>query len=128
MSGFQKSGVYPLDRHAISIPGKEPPKKNPLTLTLDIAKQGGINFLSLYSPVVKSSQPQVEFTAKEHKDHGKLSEFLMLPPSISQVTKPKTRVLTSAENLKALEEKERQKEEEIKLKEQRCKESGSECV
>ena len=53
---------------------------------------------------------------------GKLSEFLKLPPPPSQVCKPKTlprgRVLTSEENLRALEEKELKKKEEIEAKEQ----------
>ena len=54
---------------------------------------------------------------------GKLGEFLKLPPPPSQVCKPKTlprgRVLTSEENLRALEEKEWKKKEEIEAKEQR---------
>ena len=64
---------------------------------------------------------------------GKLSEFLKLPPPPSQVCKPKTlprgRVLTSEENLRALEEKEQKKKEEIEAKEQWCldKETGKGC-
>ena len=212
-SGFKKSGIYPLNRHAIAIPGEEPVQKSAPSLALDLARKSGITFLPLYSPIVKSSQRMVnasqqtsdglpEFTAEEiakfttrfeegydldndarynkwletnHPDvckrlfdgsedesegasendseqqselssksdanadpsvkvqnapsssapeiPGKLSEFLKLPPPPSQVCKPKTlprgRVLTSEENLRALEEKERKKKEEVEAKEQR---------
>lgn len=215
VSGFKKSGVYPLDRHAIAIPGEKPVQKTTPSLALDLARKSGITFLPLYSPIVKSSQvvkthqqrvklseSPSEFTAEEiakftirleegydldndprynkwleinHPDvckrlfdgsedesmgsseddceqqtklsatsdangdpsvevqnappssvpevPGKLSEFLKLPPPPSQVSKPKTlprgRVLTSEENLRALEEKEQRKKEEAKAKEQR---------
>lgn len=242
VSGFKKSGVYPVNRHAISIPGKEPAEKKAPTVALDLARNSGISFLPLYSPAVKSRQ-QLHFTAKEHakftacfeegydididearyqkwldvnhptvrkqlfqesegecaseqqaeplpvtgasdetqppsvQEHpleditdktqppqvqepplentsdethsppvqessleestspqdtqpppapGKLSGFLQLPPPPSQVSKPKTmpkaRVLTSIENLRALEEKEQQKKEENEMKEQRRQE------
>ena len=49
----------------------------------------------------------------------KLSEFLKLPPPPSQVCKPKTllreRVLTSEENLKALEDRERDRKKVLKM-------------
>ena len=71
-------------------------------------------------PSVKKVQNAASSSAREIP--GKLSEFLKLPPPPSQVCKPKTlprgRVLTSEENLRALEEKEQKKKEEIEAKEQ----------
>ena len=75
-SGFKKSGIYPLNRHAIAIPGEEPVQKSAPSLALDLARKSGITFLPLYSPIVKSSQRMVnasqqtsdglpEFTAEE---------------------------------------------------------------
>jgi len=65
VSGFKKSGVYPVNRHAIAIPGKEPAKKKVPTIALDLARNSGISFLPLYSPAVKSRQ-QLHLTDKEH--------------------------------------------------------------
>jgi len=49
VSGFKKSGVYPANRHAIAIPGKEPAKKKAPTVAPGLARNSGISFLPLYS-------------------------------------------------------------------------------
>ena len=44
VSGFKKSGIYPVNRHTISIPGKEPAKKKAPTVAPDLARNSGISF------------------------------------------------------------------------------------
>ena len=56
VSGLQETGVYPLNRRAIVIPGEEPAQKTTSSLALDLARKSGITFLPLYSPIVKSRQ------------------------------------------------------------------------
>ena len=44
VSGFKKSGIYPLNKYAIAIPGEEPAQKSVPPLALDLAKKSGITF------------------------------------------------------------------------------------
>ena len=47
IGGLRKSGVYPLNRQAICVPGEKPA---PPHSTHSTAMESGINFLPLYSP------------------------------------------------------------------------------
>ena len=46
-SRFKKSSIYPLNRHAIAIPGEEPVQKSAPPLALDFARKSGITFFAI---------------------------------------------------------------------------------
>ena len=67
MSGFRTTGIYPVNRDAIHIPG-EPSKASAVTPMTAIAKNSGIQFLPLYSPAPskkKVSAAATEFAPDE---------------------------------------------------------------
>ena len=47
VSEFKKCGVYPLNRHAITIPGERPVQKASLSLALNLTRKSGISFAIL---------------------------------------------------------------------------------
>ena len=53
ISGFRATGVYPLNRRAIVVPG-EHPAKTTSTPTADRARKRGINYLPFYFPVSRA--------------------------------------------------------------------------
>ena len=57
-AGFKATGVYPVDRYAVKIPGECTPKRKSIPIE-DVAKSNGINYLPLYSPQV--SKKRVSF-------------------------------------------------------------------
>ena len=72
-SGFKKSAIYPLNRHAIAIPGEEPVQKLiPSSLALDLARKSGI---TLYSLIVKSRQRMVDSLDTSQQTSDSLTEF-----------------------------------------------------
>ena len=154
IAGFRVTGVYPLNRNAISLPSVEPES---------LSRETGIPFLPMCSPFSKRTSKAVamEFTEEEEalfetryengydiegdarysqwlaKFHPEavttvkllqckstaVSSFLRYPspPAKSETFKPKPcgRVLTSAENILQLEEKERKKKEKERAKQER---------
>ena len=62
MSGFKATGIFPLNRYAIMLPGKRPRLSN--TPTAILAKKKGISFMSFYSPTHATRQP---FTSEEQE-------------------------------------------------------------
>ena len=55
IGGFHKTGVYPVDRAAIKLPGESQPKHRVSTPVSEIAKSKGIQYLPLYSPAPRRS-------------------------------------------------------------------------
>ena len=164
LSGFRTTGVYPLNRDAIELPGED--------VVLNLCQKTGISYIPLYTPVKRRiseisvaspSYTPEELLEFEHcfddrracdnpryrlwletyrpeepllyespllswyrpaEKHGSLSPFLTLPDAPRPKPKDQphsSRVLTSFENLKTLEEKEIQKQEKIRPKEERKK-------
>ena len=123
MSGFKTTGVYPPDRNALVLP----------TDPENLASKSGLSYIPLFTPA-KSSIPPTCSNAEFHDDdaylptekHASLTDFLDSPsyPIRRTVNTDHTkslRVLTSAENLHRIEEKEKEKEEKQKLKEERAR-------
>ena len=57
-AGFKATGVYPVDRYAVKIPGEHTPKRKSIPIE-DVAKSNGISYLPLYSP--HTSKKRVSF-------------------------------------------------------------------
>ena len=55
ISSFRATGVYPVNRRAVVIPGEEKP---PSTPTACLAKKKGINFMPFYSPSSDDTTPK----------------------------------------------------------------------
>ena len=62
MSGFKTTGIFPLNRYAITVPGERPRLSN--TPTAILAKKKGISFMPFYSPTHATRQP---FTSEEQE-------------------------------------------------------------
>ena len=164
LAGFRTTGVYPLNRDAIKLPGDD--------VTSNLCEKTGLPYIPLYTPVKRRLSDGVaespKFSQSEllkfeqyydddqdcddsryklwlNKYHpdvplleeslslsrylpadrlNSLSPFLTLPDPPRRHPSAQTyssRVLTSAENLRALQEKETQKEEKARLKEERLR-------
>lgn len=138
MNGFETTGIYPVDRFKVHL-SEDSDSDKPNAVETNLA------FIPLMSPVNKKSHhsaiqgevttPQtagVKFVPLQNLPH--LSQLLKTPLPISSqsTSKVKTtgRVLTSADSLAELEEKERLKAEKEKQKVERVsareeKKSGS---
>ena len=164
LAGFRTTGVYPLNRDAIKLPGDG--------VVSSLCQKTGISYIPLYTPIKRRisevSVTSPSFTQSELLEfeqyyddglmccenpryklwletyqpelpllhdspplsryrpaerHGTLSPFFSLPAPPRSKPKIQTRcdrVLTSAENLRALQEKEIQKQEKARLKEERA--------
>ena len=164
LAGFRTTGVYPLNRDAIKLPGDD--------VTLNLCQKTGLSYIPLYTPVKQRISVGVKESSKfsqselfkfeqcyyfnqdcddpryklwmstyhpemplleespaqscyqQAEQHNSLSPFFTLPnpPYHHPVTQTySSRVITSAENLRALQEKEMQKEEKTRIKEERIK-------
>ena len=165
LAGFRTTGVCPLNRDAIDLPGDD--------VASNLCQKTGLSYIPLYTPVkrripggvaesprfsqsellkfeqyyedkqdcddpryrmwVNKYHPELPLLEEESPVHSRyqqaerhttLTPFLTLP--VPPRRKPTTqihssRVLTSAENLQALQEKELQKEEKARLKEERMR-------
>ena len=137
IAGFRTTGVYPTDRHAVTLPGE--PKK----MSKESSQKTRLSFVPFFTPkklAISSTQQQEHYeTAKRHLEdalssseedggiplcaNSALGRFLHKPsaPLLKKTEVGAARVLTSLENLKLLEEKQRAKEEKQKAKEERQK-------
>ena len=134
-AGFRVTGVYPLNRHAFSLPSYE---------VKDLSQETGLSFIPMYSPISRrpSKRDAHEFTEEEVTLFEKryesgydltgataVSSFLSYPspPARAESFKPKScrRVLTSSENLAIMEEKEREKKEKQKEREEARKKKAA---
>ena len=144
MAGFRTTGIFPFNRNAIELPGDAVQNLSEIT---------GIAYIPLYSPTKRCIPPQDVSTDKVedsmlyeedcHVSHAcspeqyrpmkrntTMSYFLPTPTPTaakgSVLSKNRSsRVLTSAENLKRLEEKEREKERKAQEKEERSRKRES---
>ena len=146
MAGFHITEKYPFNRNAIELPGD--------TLQ-NLSETSGIAYIPLYSPAKHRIPRQDLSTDKEEDaqmlcaevfdvshyvcspeqyrpmmKHTAMSSFLHTPtPTLAKAPVPsKNRsscVLTSAENLKRIEEKEREKERKAQEKEERARKRES---
>ena len=126
-AGFRTTGIYPVDRNAIVLPGEKKKKS--------LSEETGVPYIPLFTP---SKQHRIR-TCEEHSDdeegsspspaihdclslQSDLTKMLNvphLPPPLNpldEIEKYGARVLTSRENLELIEKKERAKEEEKKAK------------
>ena len=145
MAGFRTTGIYPFNRNAIELPGD--------TLQ-NLSEISGIAYIPLYSPA-KHRIPRQDLSIEKEEDaqmcdkgfdvshyacspeqyrplmkHTAMSSFLPTPtPTPAKAPAPSknrcSRVLTSAENLKRIEEKEREKERKAQEKEERARKRES---
>jgi len=128
MSGYRTTGVFPLDRNAVTLPVASPKTDKPL------------RHLPLYTPAkinpvpgryermelmeASSDDESETYHAAEHQSC--LSKFLDYPSPPSRragiCEESSARVLTSKESLRILAEKKRKKEEKLELKKKRLEE------
>ena len=120
MSGFQTTGVWPPNRNAIILP----------TDPSNLAAKSGVAYIPLFTPAKRrlssscsldSPVPDAYVPAGKH---APLAGLLDSPDYQHRPTVTRTnsiRVLTSAENLQRIEEKEQEKQAKIKEKEERLR-------
>lgn len=148
LSGFRTTGIYPFDPNKV-LSRLQPQKSASKEQLQSLPQRTGLNYIPFYSPARGNSSkqsshdessfsedevttPTLERSLSENDVRdcvGKsyrstsISQFLHtpLPPSKIPTKYPKSsgKVLTSLENLQAMEEKERKKEEERNKKEER---------
>ena len=143
MAGFRKTGVYPLNRNAVKLPGES---------TARILEKSDLTYIPLFTPakrhIEKLSLPEA-FPEEDMSTCGNSDSFLSespistcdeYQPSVRQnslvnivdlhvdipkyelerePTNTSERVLTSAENLMRLEEKQREKDAKLAAKQHR---------
>lgn len=149
IAGFRTSGIYPTDRYAITLPGESKKSQEPSSKHMRLSfvpfytpskestfpSANDDDGASLKDPQYKGRQSR--YRMEDHVSSSgdekniplaakpALGKFLKYPsPSLPKVKEPQgggARVLTSLENLKLLEEKQRAKEEKQKMKEERLK-------
>ena len=133
VGGFKTTGVHPLDRNAIVLPGEEKKK-------MTLSEKTGVPYIPLFTPSKRhresvspnkcpdsdsllSLDSEYDFASPTasplliKSDLRKLLDFPSLPPSKQasvELDKAGARVLTSSENLKQIEEKEMAKQEKKK--------------
>ena len=122
-SAFQTTGVFPLNKHAIKLPVSSPKHFQPKQL-----------HNPLYTPAKSQHQPSESSTESLDEEDGyhaakyktTLSKFLDYPsppPRRAGVSgETSARVLTSKENIEAMEEKKRKKAEEMEEKKRKAEE------
>ena len=83
-SGFKATGVYPVNRHAVKIPGERSPTRKSVGIE-DIAKSNSISYLPLYSP--HTSQKHVSFASSPDvlSPPTSLSPLSPLSPQVSSI-------------------------------------------
>jgi len=80
LSAFKATGIYPLDRYAVQIPGEERKKKSlPAATSTDIA------FLPLYSP---APRPKACHSGTEKLQSTPSQDFLQFSPHVSPTPSP----------------------------------------
>ena len=139
IAGFRTTGVYPTDRYAITLPGETKMEK-------ESSHKTRLSFIPFYTPKKSAtSSTQLNERGIHPKCHTEdplssseedsntplrtnpaLGKFLHYPSAapLKKHIKPEVctaTVLTSLENLKLLEEKQRAKEEKQKAKEEKQK-------
>ena len=130
-AGFRTTGIYPVDRNAIVLPGEKKKKKKLLS------EETGVPYIPLFTPSkqqriqdsfegqcsddeeVSSPSPAIHDCLSLQSELTKMLNIPRRPPPqnpLDEIEKYGARVLTSRENLELIERKERAKEEEKKAK------------
>jgi hypothetical protein len=142
VSGFSTTGIYPVNRDAITLPVSSPEKAQLARMPFYTpAKNHQSRYMmELHNPQLSDqsddgyselddSQESLTLAYHPAEHRSCLSKFLEYPSPPARrggITEEKNaRVLTSEENLQALEEKKRKKDEEDAKKEKRAKERKS---
>lgn len=135
ISGFSTTGIFPVNRNAISLPVSSPEQHQPcrrVPLYTPAKKYPSQPLIKLHNPHLSDESldengselddSQEAYHASENQ--GLLNRFLKYPspPLRRGGTVANARVLTSQENVDAINEKKRRKEEEKEKKERRAEE------
>lgn len=128
IAGFRTTGVYPTDRYAITLPGE-------IKMGKESSHKTRLSFIPFYTPKklatsechkkdpLSSSEEDSNTPLRANPSLGKFLHYPSAAPLTKHV-KPEVctaTVLTSLENLKLLEEKQRAKEEKERAKEEKRK-------
>lgn len=125
ISSFRCTGIYPFSREAFELPINAP--KTPISLE----QQTGLSFIPLFTSPGCRTPHQLSDTPSSHRAVPVLKRQTYLTKTLSEIEAPKQikvptaklnncgRLLTSAENLRCLDQKEKQKQEKKRAIEER---------
>ena len=129
IAGFRTTGVYPTDRYAITLPGE-------MKMGKESSHKTRLSFIPFYTPkksATSECHKRDSLSSSEEdsntplRPNPSLGKFLHCSSAAAPLTKHvkhdvcTATVLTSLENLKLLEEKQRAKEEKERVKEEKRK-------
>lgn len=103
MSGFRTTGVYPVNRHAIVLPGERPHDHG--TPTAALAKKRGIHYMPFFSPSAQFTQEEIELYKHRYEEgfdlthDSRYNQWVKLNHPVSESLHPRTQLFAESNGL-----------------------------